>query len=228
MLRLKSSPRTFGMLPLLLTLAVVGCRPFQPGFDDAYVPALHYERHPIEVASGTVRLEVAARGRLGQRQEDAIVRFAQEAIARGADRVVVERPSGTPAVNATSGRITHLLIDQGIPPPAIVHQRYSGAKGAPILLSFHSAFAVTNECGDWSDNLTHTGLNEPPANFGCAHQQNIAAVVANPDDFVTPRTMTPRDPMRRNKMFIDYRKPKSTATEAGDAEDAQVADVAKQ
>jgi pilus assembly protein CpaD len=218
---------TAGILPLLLALAVVGCRPMEPGIDDAYVPALHYERHPIEVASGTIRLEVATRGRLGAGQADEIARFAQEASARGADHVVVARPRGGPAADATAGGVTHILIEHGIEPQAIVHERYSGGKGAPVILSYRSAFAVTNECGDWSNNLTHTGRNEPPANFGCAHQQNIAAVVANPEDFVTPRTMTASDPMRRYKMFVDYRKPKPTATEAADAEDAQVADVAK-
>ncbi|MGH6931498.1 MAG: CpaD family pilus assembly lipoprotein, partial [Dongiaceae bacterium] len=148
------SLRTAGVLPLLLALAVVGCRPMEPDIQDVYVPALHYERHPIEVVSGTIRLEVATRGRLGAGQEDAIVRFAQEVSAKGADQVIVRRPRGGPAADATAGRVTHILIDHGVPPQAIVHERYSGAKGAPVTLSYRSAFAVTNECGDWSDNLT--------------------------------------------------------------------------
>lgn len=222
------SLRTTGILPLLLALAVVGCRPMEPDIDDVYVPELHYERHPIEVASGTVRLEVATRGRLGAGQEDAIVRFAQEASAKGVNQVIVQRPRGGTAADATAGRVTNILIGHGVAPQTIVHERYASGKGAPVILSYRSAFAVTNECGDWSDNLTHTGLNEPPVNFGCAQQHNIAAVVANPQDFVTPRTMTASDPMRRYKMFIDYRKPKPTATEAADSEDAQVAEVAKQ
>ena len=221
------SLRTAGILPLLLALAVVGCRPVLD-VDDVYVPALHYERHPIEVASGTMRLEVPTRERLGAGHEDAIVRFAQEASSKGVNQLIVKRPRGGMAADAAAGRVTHILIGQGVQPHTIVHERYAGGSGAPIVLSYRSTFAVTNECGDWSDSLTHTALNEPPVNFGCAHQQNIAAIVANPEDFVTPRTMTSSDQMRRYKMFVDYRKPKATATEAADAEDAQLAEVAKQ
>jgi pilus biogenesis lipoprotein CpaD len=50
-----------------------------------------------------------------------------------------------------------------------------------------------------------TGHNEPYANFGCAQQHNIAALVANPQDLNVPRTSTPPDAMRRSKVISDYR-----------------------
>ncbi|MDP9136591.1 MAG: CpaD family pilus assembly lipoprotein, partial [Pseudomonadota bacterium] len=129
------SLRTAGLLPLLLALGVVGCRPMPADYDDVYVPELHYERHPIEVASGTMRLEVPTRGRLGAEREDAIVRFGQEAHAKGVDRLIVARPRGGTATDATAGRVTHLLISQGVRPQAIFHERYAGGRGAPIILS---------------------------------------------------------------------------------------------
>jgi pilus assembly protein CpaD len=222
------SLRIAGLLPLAFTLAVGGCRAIEPNIEDVYIPALHYERHPIEVAGGTMRLEVKSIGRLSVSQEEEIARFAQEASGRDVKRLVIRRPQGGPSSDATAGRITHMLIDHGVRPDAIIHERYSGAKGAPVILTYRTAFAVTNECGDWSDSLTHTGRNKPPVNLGCAHQHNIAAVVANPEDFATPRTMTARDSMRRYQMYVDYRKPKPTSTLASDAEDAQISEVAKQ
>lgn len=222
------SLRAAALLPLALTLAVVGCGPMEPDVDDVYVPALHYERHPIEVATGAVRLEVKPRGRLSVGQEEEVVRFAQGASAKDANEVVIKRPNGGPAADTTAGRITHILIEQGVKPQAIVHERYSAGRGAPVIVSYRSAIAVTNECGDWSDNLTHTGFNEPPVSFGCAHQNNIAAVVANPEDFVTPRNRTARDSMRRYQMYVDYRKPKATATEASDMEEAAISAIAKE
>jgi pilus assembly protein CpaD len=228
MVRIMRLPlRAASLLPLTITVALAGCGSYA-GIDDIYVPALHYERHPIEVASGTMRLEVTPRGRLSLGQEEEVVRFAQEASGKSVRTLIIKRPRGGTAVDATAGRVTHILIDHGVEPQAIVHERYSGGKGAPIVLSYRAAFAVTNECGDWSRSLTDTYLNEPPINFGCAHQHNIAAVVANPEDFETPRNTTARDSMRSYKMFVDYRKPKATATDAADAEDAQISEVAQQ
>ncbi len=64
------------------------------------------------------------------------------------------------------------------------------------------------------------GTTSRRPNFGCATQHNIAAVVANPEDFETPRTATPADAMRRYQVFVDYRKPKNTATRTSELGDA--------
>ena len=61
-----------------------------------------------------------------------------------------------------------------------------------MQLSYIRSVAVTKECGDWSVGFgTHIASNEPHPNYGCAIQNNIAAMVVNPDDFVTPRPTTP-------------------------------------
>ena len=56
-----------------------------------------------------------------------------------------------------------------------------------MQLSYIRSVAVTKECGDWSSDLANTSSNEPYPNFGCAMQNNIAAMAVNPDDFVVPR-----------------------------------------
>lgn len=194
--------------------------------DDYYQPAMHWERYPIEVAKGSVRLDVTTRrSNLNPRQEDAVVKFAQQALSSGAARVEVRRPSGSNG-DAVAAQVTELLIDTGVPPEAIDHKQ-AGAAGTPVVLTFERKFAVTAECGDWSEDMAVTGENTPYLNFGCAHQHNIAAVVANPEDFKSPRAATPPDAMRRYQVFVDYRKPKSTATSTGTAETQTVSDVAE-
>jgi pilus assembly protein CpaD len=207
---------------------LAGCSSDLAEVDDYYRPAMHYERYPIEVAKGAVRLDVSTkRNRLTARQEDSVIRFAQQAVASGASQIEVRRPPGATG-ESVADRVTELLVASGVPPAAIAHDDYSAGRGAPVIVTFDRKFAVTSECGDWSEDVAITGQNTTPVNFGCATQHNIAAVVANPEDFETPRTATPSDPMRRNQVFTDYRKPKNTATSISSSETQTVSDVGQQ
>jgi pilus assembly protein CpaD len=213
------------LMPLLWLAACSG----GAEIDDYYKPAMHYERFPIEVARGAVRLDVSTRRpSLGERQEDAVAKFAQQASASGAHRIQVQRPRSAATADAVAGRVTQILVMNGIEPESIVESEYAGGRGAPVIITFQRKIAVTPECGDWSEDIAVTGKNEPPPDFGCATQNNIAAIVANPEDFEVPRTATPPDAMRRNQVFVDYRKPKNTATPTSGQETQTVSEVAKQ
>jgi len=213
------------LMPLLWLAACSG----GAEIDDYYKPAMHYERFPIEVAKGSVRLDVSTkRPTLGERQEYAVARFAQSANASGASRVQIQRPRSAATADAVAGRVTQIMVMNGIEPENILESDYAGGKGAPVIVTFQRKIAVTPECGDWSEDIAVTAKNEPPPNFGCATQNNIAAVVANPEDFEVPRTSTPSDAMRRNQVFVDYRKPKNTATPVSEQDTQTVSEVAKQ
>jgi pilus assembly protein CpaD len=200
--------------PLALMGLVAACSSTRPVLiDDVYAPSLHYQRFPIEVARGTVKLQVStASARLTAGQEDAITRFAQQARTSASGYVVVRRPSGNVNADVVAGRVTQILADQGIAPQNQVQTTYRGASGAPVMVAFQRDFATTRECGDWSKDLARTGNNLAYPNFGCAGQHNLAALVANPRDFEQPRTETPADVMRRTKVITDYRTPSPTAT----------------
>jgi pilus assembly protein CpaD len=93
-------------------------------------------------------------------------------------------------------------VQSGITPGMIVQKTYPGPSKAPVQISYIRSVAVTKECGDWSSDLTNTSSNEPYPNLGCSIQNNIAALVLNPDDFVVPEQTTPalaaaRDPFTR-------------------------------
>ena len=68
---------------------------------------------------------------------------------------------------------------------------YRGGAASPVQISFTRKVAVTKECGDWSRNLGSDWSNEPHPNFGCSMQHNVAALVANPEDFENPRGQQP-------------------------------------
>jgi pilus assembly protein CpaD len=106
--------------------------------------------------------------------------------------------------NAVAARVAQLLESEGVAPHRIKHSSYKGAKNAPVVISFSRKFAVTRECGDWSDNLSETYSNQTYPNFGCAQQHNMAAMVANPSDFETPRTSTSASAARRAEVFDRY------------------------
>ena len=73
--------------------------------------------------------------------------------------------------------------------------------------------ARTDKCGDWSDNLAFTLMNDTPKNFGCSVQQNIAAMVADPRDLIAPRDMAESDAARRATVVTNYEQGKVTSAE---------------
>jgi pilus assembly protein CpaD len=195
--------------------------------DDVPMPAASYQRYPIEVAKGPVRLDVkAAHGTLSEMQADTVRRFAQTAMSNRVSVVHVRRPTGGGRSISVAQDIAELLIDNGIPSEAIVHSTYGGAASAPVLLSYVRAYAVTKECHLWPDSVTANRQNTAYDNFGCTQQHNLAAMVANPMDFEVPRAMTPSDAMRRGQVFTDYRTPKSPATPEDRQSQVQISTVA--
>ncbi|MGE0240505.1 MAG: CpaD family pilus assembly protein [Parvibaculaceae bacterium] len=93
----------------------------------------------------------------------------------------------------------------------------------PIIVTKSGAHAKA--CGDWSEDLTETAQNDQYKNFGCAQQSNLAAMVANPRDLERPRTQTPSDPMRRSKIFDNYREGEKTAAQQEDQQKVQISTV---
>ncbi len=210
------------LAPVAALLVLTACQHQMSGaVDDIYMPQMHYEKHPIQVAKGTVKLQVPTRSaKLDAKEEDAVRRFAQQANDTDASEVFVQRPAGGMVGNAVAGRIAQLLEREGFPSHKIKHVSYKGGAHSPVLMSFSRKFAVTSECGDWSDNLSETYSNQNYANFGCAQQHNLAAMVANPQDIETPRTSTSASASRRNEIFDKYIKGEDTT--AAQATQSQV------
>ena len=184
--------RKFALLMALTgVVALGGCQT-----NSEYVPFGPEELHPIEVVEGKSRITIPVRsGRLGDDGENMVRRFGAE-VAAMPSTVVIVRPAGVSGELAAA-RATVLLKEQGVAPQRIRH--VVSKKGKNLVISTNRKFAVTRECGDWSKSLSATLDNEPYPNFGCAQQHNLAAMVANPEDFEHPRPMKGPDAQRAIK-----------------------------
>ncbi|NNE23437.1 MAG: CpaD family pilus assembly lipoprotein [Rhizobiales bacterium] len=208
----------------VLALALAGCSGVNGGIDDVYHATTHYEQHPITVTKGTVKMQVPAHSsRMTAAHEDAVIRFAQQAKDHEAGTVYIKRPKGSVSADVVAGRVTQLMAAEGVTTRVMKHATYGGH--GPVIVSYKRHFASTNECGDWSEDLTVTFENTFPPNYGCASQHNLAAMVVNPKDFVQPRTSAPSDATRRAGVIDDYRKGNTTAAAVDSTADVKVSDA---
>lgn len=169
------------------------------------------QRHPILVSQEPETLNVSVssgRRGLGPRQRAQVINFAQRARASdaGNSKMVISVPTG--GKNEISSMyavqdIRQMLTDIGFQQSSISVEATYDEHG-PIQLSYLRYVAEGPECGNWSDNLARDPQNVPYANFGCATQRNLAAMVANPADLLGPRTQTERYSDRRNTTFDKY------------------------
>jgi pilus assembly protein CpaD len=197
---------------IAISSTLAACSNGELALDDTYVPVAHYERYPIEVTRGPVKMEISSQhGKLQPSQINAISGFARSASNSGTSKIAILRPSGGGASGKVARQTYQLLVQSGISPGMITQKTYPGPAKGPVQLSYIRSVAVTKECGDWSFDLADTSTNEPYSNFGCSTQNNIAAMVVNPEDFVVPRPTTPALAATRTPAVTALTSPVSTA-----------------
>lgn len=198
------------LVPMLLTagfgLMLAGCQYDQVVMDE-YKPLSVGERYPIKVTEAKTKTGIRApRGTLNTEQANAVANFAIQARRTSTPKVEVLYPTGSGASKQLAHAIAKDLVSRGVQEGRIWVSGYSGGATAPIQLVLTRKVAVTQECGDWSSDLSSTESNESFSNFGCATQQNIAAMIANPEDLERPREMGPVLAQNRTetmKVFVD-------------------------
>jgi pilus assembly protein CpaD len=189
--RLTASKTSLAVLFAASTL-LAGCSSEELALDDQYTPATHYERYPIKVAKAPIKLEVSSRyGSLQPSQINAIAGFARSAKSASASKITIQRPSSGGASRQVASQTYQLLVQSGVSPGMIRQATYPGPTKGSVQLSYLRSVAVTKECGDWSSNMADTSGNEPYPDMGCSIQNNIAAMVVNPENFVVPEASTP-------------------------------------
>jgi pilus assembly protein CpaD len=201
---------------IVMASGLAACSSGELALDDTYVPATHHERYPIEVSRGPVRMEISSKhGSLQASQINAISGFSRSAKNSGSSRITILRPSAGGASGKVARQTYQLLVQSGISPDMISQKTYPGPSRGPVQLTYIRSVAVTKECGDWSTDVATTSNNELHQNFGCANQNNIAAMVVNPDDFVSPRATTPAHAAMRTPTLAapSYMPPAGTPRE---------------
>ena len=132
-------------------------------------------------------------------------------------------PSGAYRVSVES---RDFLVRQGVPYGRIRIVGYvaDDASAQPVIVGFQVYTAQGPTCGSFG-NLARSAGNVPYDNFGCAMAANIAAQVANPQDLLTPRDMTPADAARRGVVIGKYRNGEPTSSTADKQASGQVSQV---
>jgi pilus assembly protein CpaD len=133
----------------------------------------------------------------------------------GADAITIRAPSGAQGeAYRSTAAVEAALETEGVRPDQIRITGYdAGARpGAPIAVGYASYHAQGPQCGREWKSFTASGSNRVNSNFGCATTANIAAMIANPADLLSPRTMDPSDAGRREVVMDKYRQGVSTST----------------
>jgi pilus assembly protein CpaD len=179
------------------------------------LPDDYRTRHPIVVGEQerTIDIPVATGAtQLTRGQSDVIAGFASRYSneSSGMFRIVVPQGSRNDAATSVASRqIRKLLAREGISAKRVLIQSYSAPDpevAAPIRLSYFAITASTSACGQWPEDLTvNTFENKNYYNFGCATQNNLAAQIADPNDLLGPRRMTPADAEQRGEALKRYR-----------------------
>lgn len=194
------------------------------------------ERHPIVVAEGSEILDIVPGGGPGgltERQREDVRGFAESWRQQGRGLVSIQLPRGGATDAASSHTMRALrteLVAGGVPSRAISVSSYAASHPsqlAPTRISFPKLTAeVASRCGEWPEDLGNSlnksGRNNGDyTNFGCAYQNNLAAMIADPEDIIRPRAETPASGARRVTMFDKYQKGEATgAASNGDGESA--------
>ncbi|OWO97070.1 pilus assembly protein [Rhizobium esperanzae] len=232
MAHINATTHRLGYSRALFTTAVMsvailsGCAGPHDQLTTGGIPDDYRARHPIIVteAEQTVDIPVASTDRrLTIAQRDLIRGFAANYISRASGPVYVLSPEGSPnsaAAYQLRNQVRAELTTRGVASSKIINTSYAAAgagDAAPIRLSFTGTTAITTQCGQWPKDISNDLANQNYYNFGCASQNNLAAQIANPEDLVAPRGMTPIDAQRRNNAIQEYRTTSTTIEDASDS-----------
>jgi pilus assembly protein CpaD len=219
---------------------ICGCNTEQPQVAAVPdVPTDYRLRHPIAISEADHSLEIfigSNRGELSAAQRAEVLEFAQTWKREATGGVLVNVPLGTGNERAAAEvmpAIRSILTASGVPPAGIVVRGYHppGRSLATIHITYPRMAAQAGPCGLWPQDIGPSMNrdffeNQPPWNFGCATQRNLAAMVDNPADLVQPRGETPADTTRRTTVMDNYRLGNvKTATQYPTTDTARIATV---
>ncbi len=172
-------------------------------------------KHPIMVQQSQVTEDLMVTRdmrNMSLRQRNVAVAFIGRFKRSGTGTIRVIVPSGSHN-SAAAGRVARDLVElmkaERVPAQNIDVSHYHAAnhgEGATIRLSFTTLTAgLDHKCGQWNEDLGQTHENNNYGNFGCSTQNNLAQMIANPEDLVNPRGQSEIDATRRDNVITDWR-----------------------
>ena len=201
-----------------VSLAVLGACAQSPR-DIAIATRMHTQIQAHEVTAELKIDTVVSGEKLGSNEREAVKYFASAYQGEGHGAVIISRPSNGPddisAMRAASDARA-IMLAEGIESNRITEGPYdaSGARSAPLVISYRTYEAVVPNCPDMSQiNVAFTGPNSALPTLGCATAANLAAMIADPSDLVGNHPMDPADIGRRTIVMTKYRNGEKTSAE---------------
>ncbi|WP_162901228.1 CpaD family pilus assembly protein [Breoghania sp. L-A4] len=191
-------------------------------------------RHPIVIseAAETFDIPVGAETRsLSRQMRESVEGFAREARQEGSGDAEILVPSGSrneAGAHSIAGEVRRVLLRAGFAGHRVHIRSYPVGDPrvvAPLRIAYSRVKASVHACGRWTDNLASNGANEDYADFGCATQSNLAAMIDNPADLLHPRAEGPADRSRRDTVQGKYREGVSPSGKYAEGVGAKVSDV---
>jgi pilus assembly protein CpaD len=182
--------------------------------------------HPIMVEPSYRDLKVGY-GADGMSPQDAAKfdAFVADYRVHGNGSIAISVPSGAGSRAAISFFGERAALSGISRDRILVTTREAGNADPRVDVSYIAYTAHAQPCGDWSENESYTVENHTSANFGCAVQHNIAAMVADPRDLMGPGAMGPVSSNRRALVMEHYEKGEVTGATKGPDQSAEVSSV---
>lgn len=207
----------FAALTFVCAALLGGCSTLKNGAADA---GGVQERHPIAVDTQIVTLTIpvdAAAAGLSTTDRARVRAFADSYLRNGHGPVSVTTPTGSrgdmAAVDAAAD-VRAVMDETGVDAADVESTSYRSAEEKrELVLSYTRYVATPPACGDWSSTLKTDFKNLNSPNYGCATQNNLAAMIADPRDLTQPADETPADANARARMIGAYRRGEKTSSE---------------
>ena len=209
---------------LLLTMALTsGCASYnRDHFTVGSVPDDYRTRHPIIVSENETAQDIVIprnSQKLTLRGRDVVRDMGYKFKNSGAKSIAILIPSGSAnehAARKAASDAVRELGDIDISSSRILIRHYDASGyGTPAALRIvftDLTASVDSKCGQWDEDIIDTAENRNYANFGCATQNNLAQMIANPADLLGPRAMSEIDSTKRTQVIEDWRSSTTVLT----------------
>jgi pilus assembly protein CpaD len=205
----------------LIGLSLAGCKTNRHEIVGA-IPDDYRTNHPIVIGEKLTTLDVPVgpeTPRLTTAMESNIRAFADGFLRSGSKAIAIVTPTGSGnerAAQAMARQLASVLQGAGIPARKIDYRHYAAEpieSQSPVRLAYAHVRPQTRPCGAWEDQVSQSSENRHYEAFGCATQQNLAAMVDNPMDLLYPRQTSTADGTRRTNVLERYRNGEPTQTD---------------
>jgi pilus assembly protein CpaD len=214
-------PHVLRAVATAAVLALGACSTVSNGSQNAFNPMARYPI-TVEPRMMTLRLPYSGGAGLDDNMREQLSRFAQDFLEHGSGALAI---SGAPGNPDAPGYFATQLADLGVPRGRILIGNDETETGEEVKITFIRYVADAPACGDWSTNLAFTAANLPDPNLGCATQHNIAVMVADPRDLVTPQPLGPGDAEHNLAVLQKYRQGQTTVAAKTTEQSGAVSDV---